>query len=440
MSMRVPPLGGGVERVRSVPHTRLEDDTAVEKHYQCGVKLGAGSFGVVYEGTCLKTKKKWAIKIINKEKAGSLAVKLLEREVAILKKVNHRHIIYLKEVFETPKRMYLVMEICDKGELNKLFTHEGVFSEAHTRTIIQRLTSAVAYLHKNDIVHRDIKLENILLSKNPEEQTDRLNIKLTDFGLSVVKGGVGSDIQNMCGTPMYMAPEVIDNQGYSQQCDIWSIGVIAFLLMCGEPPFTGQDEESLYDSIRKGDLDFSTNAWKRISDEAKNAIQGLLKVDPAHRLTASELLDHPWITGDRSRPMNNGPTNVLEMMKQWKNDLLLEDKEEEAADSADGGNDDSMNNNVKEKNKEKGKMNQQSGSSTGSRPTEGTSSRTSHISGLSAPSATNAKLATTPRSRATAPSKSPHRTVGGSRTKPTSPKGGGGNAGRGAKKKGSGIS
>nr|XP_054774807.1 serine/threonine-protein kinase BRSK2-like [Lytechinus pictus] len=103
MSMRVPPLGGGVERVRSVPHTRLEDDTAVEKHYQCGVKLGAGSFGVVYEGTCLKTKKKWAIKIINKEKAGSLAVKLLEREVAILKKVNHRHIIYLKEVFETPK-------------------------------------------------------------------------------------------------------------------------------------------------------------------------------------------------------------------------------------------------------------------------------------------------------------------------------------------------
>ncbi|XP_011672831.1 serine/threonine-protein kinase 33 isoform X2 [Strongylocentrotus purpuratus] len=476
MTMRVQPLGGGVERTRSVPHTRLEDDAAVEKHYQSGAKLGAGSFGVVFEGTCLKTNKKWAIKIINKEKAGSLAVKLLEREVAILKKVKQRHIIYLKEVFETPKRMYLVMEICDEGELNKLFNHEGVFSEADTRTIIQRLTSAVAYLHKNDIVHRDIKLENILVSKNPDEPSDRLNIKLTDFGLSVVKGGVGSDIQNMCGTPMYMAPEVIDNQGYSQQCDIWSIGVIAFLLICGEPPFTGQDEDGLYDSIRKGDLDFSTDAWQRISDEAKNAIQGLLKVDPAHRLTASELLDHPWITGDRSRPMNNGPTNVLEMMKQWKLEEDNEEGEEEVDGGGtnnvdDGGNDDSVNNNVKEGEtciKEKGtKISRQAGSttSTGTKsskqssapakktpgvsrsklsPTEGAPSRTSRSSGHSGPSTStstsNSRLSTTPRSRATAPSKSPHRTVGGSRAKPNSPKGGGGTPGRGTKKKASGVS
>lgn len=468
--MRVQPLGG-VERTRSVPHTRLDDDAAIEKLYQSGEKLGAGSFGVVFAGTCLKTNKKWAIKIINKEKAGSSAVKLLEREVAILKKVSHEHIIYLKEVFETPKRMYLVMELCDGGELNKLFTREGIFSEADTRTFIHRLTSAVAYLHKNDIVHRDIKLENILISRNSDEPNDRMNIKLTDFGLSVVKGGVGSDIQNMCGTPMYMAPEVIDNQGYSQQCDIWSIGVIAFLLMSGEPPFTGQDEEGLYDSIRKGELDFSTMAWQRISDEAKNAIQGLLKVDPAHRLTASELLDHPWITGDRSRPMNNGPTNVLEMMKQWKNDLLLEDKDEADGgernnENGEGGNVDSMNNNVKEAAKEKGKAERQSGGTSGGAktskssssttkktpgvsrsklsPTDGTPSRTSRT--ISSTSTTaNSRLAATTRSRTTAPSKSPHRTAAAaSRTpqdrKPSSPKGGGGTTARVTKKKPSGVS
>ncbi|XP_071502191.1 serine/threonine-protein kinase 33-like [Diadema antillarum] len=472
MSLRVQPLGG-VERSRPVPHTRLDDDAAIEKLYQSGEKLGSGSFGVVFEGTCLKTNKKWAIKVINKEKAGSSAVKLLEREVAILKRVNHKHIIHLEEVFETPKRMYLVMELCDGGELNKLFMHEGVFSEADTRTIIQRLTNAVAYLHKNDIVHRDIKLENILVCNEPDAPKDKLNIKLTDFGLSVVKGGVGSDsmIQNMCGTPMYMAPEVIDNQGYSQQCDVWSIGVITFLLMSGEPPFNGQDEDGLYDSIRKGELDFSTPAWKRISDEAKNAIQGLLKVDPAHRLTAHELLDHPWITGDRSRPMNNGPTNVLEMMKQWKNDLLLEDKEgDDETDDRNGDeakNNDSVNNNVKEeeqapKGKDAGRRGstgtaaktlkpaaQTAKKSTVSRsklsPTDGGPSRSSRSSSSTA--ATNSKPFVVGRGRSNVTSKtSPHRTGPSTsratqdRPKPTSPKGGGGTSSRAIKKKPSGPS
>ncbi|XP_038065822.1 myosin light chain kinase A-like [Patiria miniata] len=311
---------------RTVRHTRIDDESVIEKVYTIGEKLGAGSFGVVLEATHNETKEKWAIKIVNKEKAGSSAVKLLEREVAILKKVRHKHIIHLEAVFETSQKMYLVFELCNGGEISDLFKEKGAFSEEDTRTTINRLTSTVSYLHKNDIVHRDIKLDNILLSRDPEHEDDHLNIKLSDFGLSILKGRAGSDsmMQTMCGTPMYMAPEVIDNQGYSQQCDVWSIGVIAYMLLSGYPPFTGRDEDSLYEAIRKGELDFSGAVWKKVSSEAKNAIQGLLTVDPAHRLTASELLHHPWITGEKGSD-SDGPKNVLEMMKQWKDELMLEE-------------------------------------------------------------------------------------------------------------------
>ncbi|XP_071791570.1 serine/threonine-protein kinase 33-like [Asterias amurensis] len=314
------------EPARTVRHTRIEDGSVIEKVYTFGKKLGAGSFGVVLEATHNETGDKWAIKLVNKEKAGSSAVKLLEREVAILKKVQHKHIIHLEAVYETSQKMYLVLELCNGGELSDLFKATGALTEEDTRTTIERLTATVSYLHKNDIVHRDIKLDNILLSSDPEHADDHLNIKLSDFGLSILKGRAGSDsmMQTMCGTPMYMAPEVIDNQGYSQQCDVWSIGVIAYMLLCGYPPFNGRDEDSLYEAIRKGDLDFTGAVWKKVSDEAKNAIQGLLTVDPAHRLTASELLHHPWITGEKGSD-NDGPKNVLEMMKQWKDELLLEE-------------------------------------------------------------------------------------------------------------------
>ncbi|XP_033127970.1 serine/threonine-protein kinase 33-like [Anneissia japonica] len=309
---------------KQITHTRIEDESVIEKTYTFGNKIGAGSFGVVIEAVQINTDQKLAIKIVNKEKAGSSAVKLLEREVGIMKIVKHKYIVHLEEVYETPKKMYLVMEFCGEGDLQHMLNESKTLNEKDTQTVVKRLASAVAYLHKNDIVHRDIKLENILLSKDYENPEDKLNIKLSDFGLSIVKGGVGSDamMQTMCGTPMYMAPEVINNQGYSQQCDVWSIGVIAYLLISGTPPFTGRDEESLYTAIRKGEVDFTSSVWEGISEEVKNAIQGLTKLDPAHRLTANELLNHPWMLGEKLK--GNERTNVLEMMKQ----MMLEEKEE----------------------------------------------------------------------------------------------------------------
>ncbi|XP_058401908.1 serine/threonine-protein kinase 33 isoform X3 [Diceros bicornis minor] len=252
--------------------------------------------------------------------AGSSAVKLLEREVNILKIVKHEHIIHLEQVFETPKKMYLVMELCEDGELKEILDRKGHFSENETRWIIQSLASAIAYLHNKDIVHRDLKLENIMVKSSFIDANNEmnLNIKVTDFGLAVKKQGRGEAmLQTTCGTPIYMAPEVINAHDYSQQCDIWSIGVIMYILLCGEPPFLASSEEKLFELIRKGELHFEGPVWDSISGCAKSVLKQLMKVDPAHRITAKELLDNQWLTGNTLSSVR--PTNVLEMMKEWKN-------------------------------------------------------------------------------------------------------------------------
>ncbi|KAK1335960.1 hypothetical protein QTO34_003760 [Cnephaeus nilssonii] len=296
---------GNVTEVK-VPHIRLDDGAAIQEIYTFGRILGKGSFGVVIEAINKETETKWAIKKVNKEKAGSSAVKLLEREVNILKSVKHEHIIHLEQVFETPKKMYLVMELCEDGELKEILKRKKHFSENETRWIIQSLASAIAYLHNNDIVHRDLKLENIMVKSSFTDDNNEmnLNIKVTDFGLAAKKyGGSEAMLQNTCGTPTIWiprneiaAPEVINDHDYSQQCDIWSIGVIMYILLCGEPPFFASSEEKLFELIRKGELHFSDPVWESISDCAKRVLKQLMKVDPAHRITAKELLDNQWIT------------------------------------------------------------------------------------------------------------------------------------------------
>ncbi|XP_057605568.1 serine/threonine-protein kinase 33 isoform X2 [Hippopotamus amphibius kiboko] len=315
-----PQWGRGNFTEGKVPHIRMDNGAAIQEIYTFGRILGQGSFGMVIEAIDKETETKWAIKKVNKEKAGSSAVKLLEREVTILKSVKHEHIIHLEQVFETPKKMYLVMELCEDGELKEILDRKGHFSENETRWIIQSLASAIAYLHNKDIVHRDLKLENIMVKSSFIDANNEmnLNIKVTDFGLAVKKQGRSEAMmQTTCGTPIYMAPEVINAHDYSQQCDIWSIGVIMYILLCGEAPFMASSEDKLFELIRKGELHFKDSAWDSISDSAKSVLKQLMKVDPAHRITAKELLDNQWLTGNTLSSAR--PTNVLEMMKEWKN-------------------------------------------------------------------------------------------------------------------------
>ncbi|KFO18734.1 Serine/threonine-protein kinase 33 [Fukomys damarensis] len=268
-----------------VPHIRMANGAAIKEFYTFGRTLGQGSFGMVFEAKDKETETKWAIKKVNKE-----------------------------------KKMYLVMELCEDGELKEILDRKRHFSENETRWIIQSLASAIAYLHNKDIVHRDLKLENIMVKSSFIDANNEmnLNIKVTDFGLAVQKHGRSEAmLQATCGTPIYMAPEVINAHDYSQQCDIWSIGVIMYILLCGGPPFLANSEEKLFELIRKGELHFEDPIWDSISDSAKCVLKQLLKVDPAHRITAKELLDNQWLTGNTLSSVR--PTNVLEMMKEWKN-------------------------------------------------------------------------------------------------------------------------
>ncbi|KAI0218927.1 Serine/threonine-protein kinase 33 [Lamellibrachia satsuma] len=322
-------------RQSPVPHTRIEDEVQMEEVYIIGKKLGEGNFGIVRKVVHKETNVPWACKAVNKEKAGSSKIRLLEREVDILKKVHHEHIIRLKEVLETPKKMYLIMEYCSGGELADVLKAKKRFSEIEAKTIIERLASAIGYLHKKGMVHRDIKLENILMAQNPKDKNDKLYIKVTDFGLSVMKGvGHDSMMMDFCGTPMYMAPEIIDNKTYSEMCDIWAMGVITYMLLSGVPPFYSRKEGKLYHMIKTVDVKSRLNVavpWSNISPEAKDCIIRMMHPNPAHRMSAHEVLDCAWISGSN----HTRPPNVLQLMKEWgKNDQsALTDDENEVEDN-----------------------------------------------------------------------------------------------------------
>ncbi|XP_049957970.1 serine/threonine-protein kinase 33-like [Schistocerca serialis cubense] len=173
---------------------------------------------------------------------------------------------------EIKDNLYLVLELCT-GTLAKEFYERRPFSEADTREVIRKLASAVAYLHSNGIVHRDLKLENILLTTNPDDPEDKLYIKVTDFGQSVVRSGVAYDqmLHERCGTMAYMAPEVMELRMYSHQCDVWSMGVITYLLLVGDFPFTGDSPEQLRQRVLNDELRFGRKLLSNLLDSSKYA-------------------------------------------------------------------------------------------------------------------------------------------------------------------------
>ncbi|XP_077941416.1 serine/threonine-protein kinase 33 isoform X1 [Gasterosteus aculeatus] len=300
---------------RNVPLIRLENDADLRDIYTFGRKLGQGSFGVVYEATHIETQTKWAIKEVCRPAAGSRRARMLGHEINILKQVDHAHIIHLQEVYHTAQMTYLVIDLCDGGELKQLLQRKKYFTEDETRHIICSLADAVVYLHKRDIVHRDLKLENILVMNDPdEEDKGRINIKVTDFGLSVKTNGVGIEniMKEACGTLTYMAPEMMSDRGYSHWCDVWSIGIVMYILLCGEPPFLSQTKADLLKEIMNREVTFLQPIWGTVSDAAKNVLTCLLKADPAYRMSANQLLENPWITGDTNVPAM--PSNVLVMV------------------------------------------------------------------------------------------------------------------------------
>ena len=180
------------------------------------------------------------------------------------------------------------MEYCPGGELYQMLERNGSLSEDYTRTLMQQSLRALKHLHDMGVVHRDLKPENILLDAN-------FDVKLIDFGMSKILQNENALMDTKLGTPYYVSPEVLQGK-YDKSCDMWSIGVITFVLLCGEPPFEGKNAAELFKKIKTCDFDFVQPVWAKISKEAKRFIVTLIEPNMQQRLTVEQALAHPWIT------------------------------------------------------------------------------------------------------------------------------------------------
>lgn len=226
----------------------------------------------------------------------------LQYEVEILSNLDHPNILRLYETYndEKRKKFYLVTEKCEGGELFDVIMDRGSsgLTEQESAIIMKQILSAVNYCHLMKVAHRDLKPENILL-ENPDDLT---TIKIIDFGTSQVFTEDQSMSQTY-GTPYYIAPEVC-RKDYDQQCDIWSIGVILYILMCGEPPFNGRTDADIIAAAKKGKYNYRQEIWKTRSPEVRNLIDSMLTYDPKKRITAKAALEHPWIVKKTHTELN----------------------------------------------------------------------------------------------------------------------------------------
>jgi calcium/calmodulin-dependent protein kinase I len=215
-------------------------------------------------------------------------IKKLYREVEIMSSLRHDNIIRLLEVFESQLEIHLIMDLVKGGELFDKIIQRGQYSEADAAVLVAQILSAVAYMHAHGVCHRDLKPENLLCAEDEE-----LYIRIADFGLSKAYGG--EDMVTICGTPDYVAPEVLDCKPYTEAVDMWSVGVITYTLLCGFTPFYGSSHRELFQKILALDYEFSMPDWGAISSDAKDFIARLLVLEK-DRPTAAQALMHPWLT------------------------------------------------------------------------------------------------------------------------------------------------
>jgi len=284
------------------PGRRIIDD------YKIGAIIGKGAFSKVYEAKDKKTGEKVAVKTIRTQVIRS---KLLEREINIMKTVgSHPNVLKLLAVYEEPNYLHLVMELVQGGELFDRIVAKGEYSEEDAKRIVRQMISAVQHLHATGVAHRDLKPQNILVSDND-------SIKICDFGLSKMydNGDAQFVLETCCGSPEYVAPEVLDCKPYDKSVDIWAIGVITYVLLTGCFPFWDKQHARLYEKIRKVEYIWPTNSL--ISPQARHLVSHLLVRTPEQRYTANECMEHPWLSGSSRRSIRRLPSYQM-FSEQYK--------------------------------------------------------------------------------------------------------------------------
>jgi calcium-dependent protein kinase len=251
--------------------------------------LGHGSFGSVLRGTHRSTGASRAIKAISKTTPA--LVEQFRQEIALMKALDHPSIVKLHETFEDPKYLYLVMDLCEGGELyDAVRDHDLGFSEVDAATLMRQILRGVCYMHERAICHRDLKPENFMFQSKGDIRTTSL--KMIDFGFAC-RFTPGQFMKTRIGTPYYVAPEVLSGR-YSHLCDLWSCGVILHMLLCGYAPFVGTTQQRLLANVRRGRVHFDDADWSQISSDAKALVCKMMTLDASLRCSADEALGHSW--------------------------------------------------------------------------------------------------------------------------------------------------
>ncbi|XP_050203364.1 CDPK-related kinase 6 [Mercurialis annua] len=302
----IPEDGEGAAAAAAAAEGELDKSFGYAKNFpvrfELGKEVGRGHFG----HTCWAKGKKGelrgqnvAVKIISKAKmTTAISIEDVRREVKLMKALSgHKHMIKFHDAFEDANNVYIVMELCEGGELlDRILSRGGRYTEEDAKTIILQILSVVAFCHLQGVVHRDLKPENFLFTTRDEDAP----LKIIDFGLSDY---IRPDqrLNDIVGSAYYVAPEVL-HRSYSVEADMWSIGVIAYILLCGSRPFWARTESGIFRSVLRADPNLDDSPWPAVSREAKDFVKRLLNKDHRKRMSAAQALTHPWLR-DENRPV-----------------------------------------------------------------------------------------------------------------------------------------
>ncbi|KAJ6864489.1 calcium-dependent protein kinase 32-like [Populus alba x Populus x berolinensis] len=295
--------------------TVLRDPTGkeIEQRYELGRELGRGEFGITYLCTDRETGENFACKSISKKKLRTAVdIEDVRREVEIMKHMpRHPNLVTLKDTYEDDTAVHLVMELCEGGELFDRIVARGHYTERAAAAVTKTIVEVVQICHEYGVMHRDLKPENFLFGNKKESAP----LKAIDFGLSVFFKP-GERFTEIVGSPYYMAPEVL-KRNYGPEVDVWSAGVILYILLCGVPPFWAETEQGVAQAIIRSVIDFKRDPWPKVSENAKDLVRKMLDPDPKRRLTAQQVLDHPWLQNAKKAPNVSLGETVRTRLKQF---------------------------------------------------------------------------------------------------------------------------
>jgi len=285
--------------LRKVKKQNSRSKGKLSEFYSIQGKLGRGNFAVVRKVQRRSDGKYFAAKIINKKTMKVRDLELLGKEVQILKMMDHPNINTMIETFDTKNHLYIVLQLLEGENLFENIVKRRVYYERDAANVVMQVARACEYMHERGIIHRDLKPENLVYLDKKHEQ-----ICITDFGLSKYMDQNQSKTKTACGTPAFVAPEVLRQESYGTQVDMWSLGTILYIMLCGYPPFVERNLPRLYKAIKKGKVVFNKPYWDNISKPAVDVVKGLLNLDLKARLTPTQLLKDPWVTGTEASLVN----------------------------------------------------------------------------------------------------------------------------------------